>query len=253
MDDVTLDENENPKRFLHYMCKALSKTYVSNFILGKLYDEINNIIDSVTKKKEINKFYYDNDLKLDNWENFALVALVYYRDFFEELLALMKKNDIKGESVLLTGNNIDNDESVFSKRKNNYDLREKISDEMRRLFKIAKSNFEFGIKYFFTLKTFEYPILKGLNEEIFFKNNLNVFASACYMISYDFYNILSRKNIVENYGQKLKEYIIENIFIEEEIEDLSEISEGESEMFGIEFNKCVQSNVERYYEYFSRG
>ena len=251
-DEVILDQDENPKKFPHYMCKALSKTYVSQFILGKLYDEINNIIDSVTRKKEINKFYYDNDLRFENWENFALVALVYYRDFFEEILALMKKNDIKGESVLLTGNNIDNDESVFSKRKNNYDLREKISDEMRRLFKIAKNNFEQGIKYFFTLKNFEYPILKGLNEELFFKNNLNVFASACYMISYDFYNILSKKNIVEYYGQKLKENIIENIFLDEEIEDLNEISEGESENFGIEFDECVQSNVERYYEYFSK-
>ena len=250
-DDVTLDEDETPKKFPHYMCKALSKTYFSNFILGKLYDEINNIIDSVTKKKEINKFYYDKDLKYENWEKFALVALVYYRDFFEEILALMKKNDIKGESVLLTGNNIDNDESVFSKRKNNYDLREKISDEMRRLFKIAKSNFEQGIKYFFTLKNFEYPILKGLNEEIFFKNNLNVFASACYMISYDFYNILSQKNIVEYYGKKLEENIIENIFKEEEMEDLNEISEGESEVFGIEFNECLESNAERYYEQFS--
>ena len=251
-DEVTLDEDENPKKFPHYMCKALSKTYISNFILGKLYDEINNIIDSVTKKKEIIKLFYDNDLKCEKWENFALLALVFYRDFFEEMLALMKKNDIKGESVLLTGNNIDNDESVFSKRKNNYDLREKISDEMRRLFKIAKDNFEKGIKYFFTLKTFEYPILKGLNEELFFKNNLNHFASACYMISYDFYEILSQKNIVEYYGKKFKEYIFDNLQKEDEIEYLNEISEGESEMLGIDFIECEESNVIRCFEQFNK-
>ena len=251
-DDVKLDENENPKKFPHYMCKAPSKTYTSNFILGKLYDEINNIIDSVTKKKEIQKSYYDINLKIEKWENYALLALIFYRDFFEEILALMKKNDIKGESVLLTGNNIDNDESVFSKRKNNYDLREKISDEMRRLFRLAKSNFSKGIKFFFTLKNFEYPIIKGLNEEIFFKNNLNVFASACYMISYDFYEIIFQKNIIDYYGKKFREMIIDNILKDEELEDLNEIVEGESETMGIDFNECQDSNINTYYEQFNK-
>ena len=247
-DDVTLDEDENPKKFPHYMCKAPSKTYTSNFILGKLYDEINDIIDSVTKKKEINKLFYDKNLKNEKWESFALLAMVFYRDFFEEIISLMKKNDIRGESVLLTGNNIDNDESVFSKRKNNYDLREKIADEMRRLFKITHDNYENGIKYFFTLKDFEFPILQGLNEEIFFKNNLNVFASACYMISYDFYELLSEKNLVENYGTKFKELIIENNNQDIELEDLNYVAEGESEMFGIDFNECQNSTIDLYYD-----
>ena len=251
-DEVTLDEDENPIKFPHYMCKAPSKTYISNFILGKLYDEINFIIDSVTKKKEISKFYYDNNLKNENWENFALMALVYYRDFFEEMISLMIKNDIKGESVLLTGNNIDNDESVFSKRKNNYDLREKIADEMRRIFKIAKDNFLQGIKYFFTLKTFEYPILKGLNGELFFKNNLNAFASACYMVSYDFYELISKKHIVDIFGKKFKDLIINNIYKETELEDLNDIAEGESDMFGIDFNECQESVINSYYDDYNR-
>ena len=247
-DDVKLDEEENPEKFPHYMCKAPSKTYISDFILGKLYDEINNIIDSVTKKKEISKSFYDNSLKNDKWENFGLLALIFYRDFFEEILALMKKNDIKGESVLLTGNNIDNDESVFSKRKNNYDLREKISDEMRRLFKLAQNNFDQAIQYFFTLKNFIYPMLKGINEEIFFKNNLNIFASACYMISYNFYEIINKKNIAEYFGKKFKNLVIDNIFKDEELEDLSEVAEGESDMLGIDFNECEESNVIKYYD-----
>jgi hypothetical protein len=251
-DEVTLDEDENPKKFPHYMCKAPSKTYISNFILGKLYDEINFIIDSVTKKKEISKFYYDNNLKNENWENFALMALVYYRDFFEEMLSLMIKNDIKGESVLLTGNNIDNDESVFSKRKNNYDLREKIADEMRRIFKIAKDNFLQGVKYFFTLKTFEFPILKGLNEELFFKNNLNAFASACYMVSYDFYELLSKKNIVDTFGKKFKDLILQKIYKETELEDLNDIAEGESEMLGLDFGECQESVINSYYDDYNR-
>ena len=250
-DEVTLDDDENPKKFPHYMCKAPSKTYISNFILGKLYDEINNIIDSVTKKKEITKFFYDKDLKNEKWENFALLALVYYREYFEEILSLMKKNNIKGESVLLTGNNFDDDESVFSKRKNNYDLREKIADEMRGIFKIVQNKFIQGIKYFFTIKDFEYPILKGLNEEIFFKNNLNVFASACYMISYDFYELLSQKNIVEFYGKKFKDIFKEKLYKESEIENLNDIAEGESEMFGVDFNYCQQSNIDRYYEQYN--
>jgi len=251
-DEVTLDEDENPIKFPHYMCKAPSKTYISNFILGKLYDEINYIIDSVTKKKEISKFYYDNNLKDENWENFALMALVFYRDFFEEMISLMIKNDIKGESVLLTGNNIDNDESVFSKRKNNYDLREKIADEMRRIFKIAKDNFLQGVKYFFTLKTFEYPILKGLNGELFFKNNLNAFASACYMVSYDFYELLSKKDIVDIFGKKFKDLILKNIYKETELEDLNDIAEGESEMLGLDFNECQESVINNYYENYNR-
>ena len=44
-----------------------------------------------------------------------------YRNWL--IYLFMKKNEIKGESVLLTGNNIDNDSSVFNKKKHNYDLR----------------------------------------------------------------------------------------------------------------------------------
>ena len=123
---------------------------------------------------------------------------------------------------------------------------------MRRLFRLAKSNFSKGIKFFFTLKNFEYPIIKGLNEEIFFKNNLNVFASACYMISYDFYEIIFQKNIIDYYGKKFREMIIDNILKDEELEDLNEIVEGESETMGIDFNECQDSNINTYYEQFNK-
>ena len=134
--------------FPHYMGKATRKTYKSTTIIGQLYDKINETIDEITKKKESIPEFYDRDLEKIGYEKFAILGLVFYRDFFEEILNLMKKNEIKGESVLLTGNNIDNDESIFSKRKNNYDLREKISDEMRRLFRDARNNFSKAIKYF---------------------------------------------------------------------------------------------------------
>ena len=246
-DEVILSEDEEPKKFPHYMCKSAKKTYVSTTVIGILYDEINKTIDEITKKKEISDKFIDNDLEIIGWEKFAILGLVFYRDFFEEMLNIMKKNEIRGESVLLTGNNIDNDESVFSKRKNNYDLREKISDEMRRLFKEARNNFSKAIKYFFSLKNVEIPILQGLNEEIFFKNNLYLFASACYMISYNFYETFTQESIVENYGAKLNEYIKESLFKENEIEELNDVSEYECDMYGVEFYECQENNIEDYH------
>ena len=252
-DEVTLEEEENPKKFPHYMCKAPSKSYYSNFILGKLFDEVNNIINSVTKKKEKNKFYYDKNIEIKNWENFGLLSLTFYRDFIEEMISLMKKIDVKGESILLTGNNIDNDESVYSKRKNNYDLREKIADEMRLMFNLAKNSFGYGIKIFFSLKNIEFPILKDLNKEIFFKNNLNLFASACYMISYDFFEIINKKNIVNIYGNKFKDMIFENIekihFIN--IEKIGDDSDIECESLGIGYRDSLVSNINEYYDDFN--
>ena len=251
-DEVTLDEKETPKKFPHYMCKAPSKTYYSNFILGKLFDEVNNIIDSVTKKKEISKFYYDKNLEIKNWEKFGLLAMIFYRDFMEEMTSLMKKIDIKGESILLTGNNIDNDESVYTKRKNNYDLREKIADEMRRMFNFAKNNFENGVKIFFLIKNIEFKILKGLNDEIFFINNLNLFASACYMISYDFFEIINIKNVANIYGNKFKDMIIENIEKNSYInmEKIGDDSEIDSDIFGIDYRNAFESNINQcYYDF----
>ena len=250
-DEVYLEENENPKKFPHYMCKAPSKTYYSNFILGRLFDEVNNIIDSVTKKKEIFKNYFDLGLRIVGWEKFALMAMTFYRDFLEEMTFLMKKIDIKGESVLLTGNNIDNDESVYTKRKNNYDLREKIADEMRRMFNLANNNFENGIKIFFSIKNFEFPILKGLNDELFFRNNLNLFASACYMISYDFFEIINQKNIVEKYGKIFEDMIIENIIEDDDLEKLGEDCEVDSERFGIDYEYSFESNINGYFDKFN--
>ena len=250
-DEVTLEENENPKKFPHYMCKAPSKTYYSNFILGKLFDEVNKIIDSVTKKKEISKNYYDSKIEIKGWEKFALLSLVFYRDFLEEIVSLMKKIDIKGESILLTGNNIDNDESVYTKRKNNYDLREKIADEMRRMFNLNKNNFENGVRLFFTIKNIEFPILKGLNEEIFFRNNLNLFASACYMISYNFFEIINQKKIVENYGKKFENMIIENLEQDNSLEKIGEDSDVDSYMFGIDYNESLDSNINEHFYTFN--
>ena len=250
-DEVTLEENENPQKFPHYMCKSPSKTYYSNFILGKLFDEVNNIIDSVTKKKEISKNFYDINLCIKNWEKFAIIALSFYRDFFGEIVSLMKKIDIKGESVLLTGNNIDNDESVYTKRKNNYDLREKIADEMRRMFNYSKNNFENGIKIFFSVKNFEFPILKGLNDELFFRNNLHLFASACYMISYNFFEIINQKNVVEIFGKIFEDMIVENMDRNNYLDKVGDDTEVDCDMFGIDYKESLNSNINGYYDIFN--
>ena len=253
-DEVILSEDEEPKKFPHYMNKALNKTYTSETILGKLYDEINKIIKNISIKEKYDEKYYDEDLIQNNWKKFGILALIFYRDFFEEIVNLMKKNEIKGESVLLTGNNIDNEESVFSRRKNNYDLREKISDEMRRLFKEEGDNFNRAIQIFFDTKNISDKIylkdLKNLNNEIFFKNNLNSFASACYIVSYNFFEEFSHESNIVEFGDKFCKFIEESLFKDNEIESLNFSSEYESNEYGINYYNLYEDNLEEYhYEY----
>ena len=250
-DEVILSEDEEPKKFPHYMCKSANKTYISEKILGKLYDEIKKIIGNISKKEEKDDTYekfYDDNLRQNGWEKFGLLSLSFYRDFFDEIVNLMKKNEIKGESILLTGNNIDNDESVFSRRKNNYDLREKISDEMRRLFKEATTNFSKAIQIFFD--TMENKVLKDLNSEIFFKNNLNLFASSCYIISYNFYKEFNSDYNVSYFGDLFYEYIKESLFKEYEIDSLNLGTEYEIEQYGANYYEIYENNfTEFHYEY----
>ena len=252
-DEVILSDDEEPKKFPHYMCKSERKTYRSETILGKLYDEINIIIGDISKKEKYNEKYYDDDLALDGWKKFGIVGLVFYRDFFEELVNLMKKNEIKGESILLTGNNIDNDESVFSRRKNNYDLREKVSDEMRRLFKDAGDNFSKALEKFFDIKNnidnnnIFLQDLKELNSDIFFKNNLNLFASACYMISYNFYEEFSQESSVSDLGIIFNKFFEERLFKESEIESLNFNSEYEVEQLGTNYYDIYEDKIDKYH------
>ena len=251
-DEVILSDDEEPKKFPHYMCKSENKTYRSETILGILYDKIINIIGDISKKEKYNEKYYDDDLSQNGWKKFGILGLVFYRDFFEEIVNLMKKNEIKGESILLTGNNIDNEDSVFSRRKNNYDLREKISDEMRRLFKESGDNFTKGIQIFFDTKNINdknlfIQDLKDLNSEIFFKNNLNLFASACYVISYNFYDELSQDFSITELGNTFYNYIEESLFKDNEIEDINFYNEYETELYGNNYYDIYENNIERYH------
>ena len=246
-EKIVLSEDEEPKKFPHYMGKPTNKTYKSKTIIGKLHDKINEIINNNTNKKEAITEFYDKDLEKSGYEQFSILGLVFYRDFFEDILNLLKKNEIKGESVLLTGKNTNNEESMFSRRKKN-DFRQKISYEMRRLFREAKNNFSQAIQYFFNFRKKEIPLLKDLNNELFFKNNLHLFASACYMICYNFFEISSQELNIESYGKYFYEFINKYLYKDNEIEELNDISEEECEMFGVDLYICQESNIEYYHD-----
>ena len=129
------------------MGKTQDKSYHSYSVLGKLYDLANDMVVQRVKKKEPDLKFYDKDMKLNNWENYAFLALIFYRDYFNDFVNLLKKNEISGESVLLTGNNIDNEKSILSKKKHNYDLREKIGNDIHNLFIKNKDNFYEAIQF----------------------------------------------------------------------------------------------------------
>ena len=122
-------------------------TYKSNTILGQLYDRIEKLLKDLGKNK-FNEFY-DEDLMLKNWKNFAFLACFFYKDYFEEIINLLRKNEVGTESTLLTGNNTDNEESIFTKKKHNYEIKEKVTTEMIEIFNIYTKDFYNVLDVFF--------------------------------------------------------------------------------------------------------
>ena len=263
-DTVTLSEEETPQKFPHFMGKTQDKSYHSNSVLGKLYDLANDMVIQRIKKQGPDLRFYDGDLKLNNWENFAFLSFIYYRDYFTDFVNLLKKNEISGESVLLTGNNIDNETSILSKKKHNYDLREKIGNDMHNLFIVNRNNFYEAIENFFINKSnknqsghkksniniqFSLDKVDLINATTFFSNQLHLFASACYIISYNLiyetsHDKIKSKAIIENYSKRFSEMINDNLIMENTYEELNDISEYESESIGID---SYLSN-ENYYD-----
>ncbi len=261
-DKVTLSEEETPQKYPHFMGKTQEKSYHSTSVLGKLYDEANTMILQRAKVNDHISTFYDNDLKLRNWENYAFLALVFYRDYFTDFISLLKKNEISGESVLLTGNNIDNEKSVLSKKKHNYDLREKIGNDMHNLFIINRNNCYEGIEYFFNNRNKPSKNEKSekinlsldkidlINNTCFFWNQLNIFSSACYIICYNLLNDVIDKNKfkIESYCEKFSDIINDNLIVDTDSEELNYISEYESEMLGNNLYESNKNSYENFYE-----
>ena len=247
---IELNDEENAKKFPHYMGKKKNKSYVSSNILGIIYDNINESIALMANDKEITGTYYDRCFEIKGWKKFALLALSFYRDYYKEMVNLLAKNEIKGESVLLTGNNIDNEDSIFTKRKHNYDLREKITEDMRCLFDNYIFCFKNAFNIFFSIKNEVSPLISDLNSNIYFNNNIYLLASACYMIAYNFSNdVINKENAVKIYGNKFEEFILDNYCDNnKENESIEECFEYESDLLGVDMYNSCEYLTENIYE-----
>ena len=265
-EKVLLDKEESVKIFPHYMGKTKNKSYQSTNILGKLYDKTCDFISR--RKRAIDKIglFYDEDLMVKGWEKYAFLALIYYRDYFYDLVNLLKKNEIDGESVLLTGNNIDNENSILSKKKHNYDLREKISGDMHNLFIRNKNNFYNVIDDFFCKKNNikekggEKKLIDKLdkkdliNNELLYMNNLNLFASACYMISYNLLESVTlnkkfnKDSSIIYYCNLLEETINYNLKMDNDYQELNEISEYEAMNIGADGYESYEESFNSFFD-----
>ena len=253
-EKVKLEDEENPKEFPHFMEKNKNKSYHSNKILGKLYDQSKNMIFLRNNEKYLNSSkssFYDDDLKLNGWENFAFLALIYYRDYFNEMLSMLKKNEINGETILLTGNNIDNENSIFQKKKHNYDVREKVGYEIHYLFIKNQNNFNNAIYDFFNnnIENNHKKISENelVNVSLVFKRNYHLFASACYMITYNLLEeVLNKKingrPITDFYCEKFISLINNNLVSDDTLETINEIYDYEYSNLGIDYSENYEFN-----------
>ena len=248
---VELIGEENPKDYPHFMEKGKNNSYHSKKILGKLYDESKNMIFLRNRGKYLITSFYDENLKLNGWENFAFLALFYYRDYFNELVNMLKKNEINGETIILTGNNVDNENSIFQKKKHNYDLREKIGYEMHYLFIKNKNSFYNAIIEFFIndIQKSQNKISENdlINLSLLFKTNLHLFASACYMITYNLLEeilnkLINNKPSLESFCSNYISLINDNLVTNDTFENINEISEYESSNLGMDYYENIKNN-----------
>ena len=95
-----------------------------------------------------------------------------------------------------------------------------------------------------------------INYDAYYQNKLNLFASACYMISYNLLKkVINKKNkqneresIVVSYCDKFSEIINYNLIMDNDIEELNEICEYDSMNFGIEYNEYNENLYDYFYE-----
>ena len=249
-DRVELSEEETPKNFPHYMEKK-NKSYISKKILGQLYDKIEDYKRELINQAG-NKFcegeYFDEDLVTNDWENYGFLAMVFYKEYFEEMVKLLKKNEIKSESLLLTGNSVDNEYSVFSKKKHNYDLRERVASHMVEIFRKFHQRFNFGLKFIFT--KFNESLFGTINDELFFKNSYHHFASACYRISYDFRDIIDHSDTyLSLFQNNFTDEVLQSLDKpEEDNNSIDMISEYESDTLGLDSTELYFDNYNEVLE-----
>ena len=170
-----------------------------------------------------------------------------------------------GESVLLTGNNIDNENSLLSKKRHNYDIREKVGIDMHEFFIDNKNNFYEAIEQMF-LKTNNNEKNKNqtkdknylnkkdlINNNLYFMNNLNLFASSCYMITYNIIEDVINKKIenkssIEYFCKRFVNTINDNLIMDNDFEELNEISEYEAQNLGFDYYDSNEISYELLYE-----
>jgi hypothetical protein len=181
---IILTEDEEAKEWPHYMAKE-KKTFHSNHVLGKLYDKTVKIIEEIDKYKSSENNYYDEGLIVGDYMNFAFEGLVYYIKYYEELLAILKKNDVQCESELLTGNNVDNEISGFGKKKHNYDIIERISIQMKEIFAKYRGYFYNSSQVLFNQGDKTYS---SINYQM--RNTQTMRASAFYYVCYDMLKVI---------------------------------------------------------------
>jgi hypothetical protein len=126
----------------------------------------------------------------------------------------------------------------FQKKKHNYDIREKVTAIMVSLFTKFNEYFSTAMNYFF-----DKVGLGDLNNEDIFQNNLNNFASACYMVSYNLKEIISKLNQFKINFESLVEKSIRK---DNDYNDICDISEYEMNEFGIDFYESLESNYDNY-------
>ena len=240
-----LTEEQKPSKYPHYMNKNKNKTYHSYSILGKIYDETEEITN-LSNEIKIEDFY-DKNLETKNWKNFAFLAIYFYKDYYETIIKILKTNDFNNEILLLTGNNLNEDESILTKKKKNYDLLNNLKTEFQKIFNKNSKYFFHAFSSFFN-DNFDF-----LDYETFYKNSLQDFASACYKISYDFRSLIieykNNKDLLLEFKNLFLNFIFENCFENYNINYINDINDYENNYEGFQIfsnSNFIEENFNDY-------
>lgn len=135
-----------PKEFPDFMEKGNKPMYISSGILGKLYraikDSSKEIPCASMSTREDAHEAYDNDLKVEGFEEFIEDALMQKSWYDSKLGALMEYYGVQSEAEILSGNII-HFSKFFDKEKKRYgDIKEKVMVAVRALRNEARAWFQ---------------------------------------------------------------------------------------------------------------